>query len=1182
MRFHVLGPLTVAEGTDSLNLGGPKQRTVLAMLIAHAGRQVSADVIVEAVYGLDAEPRSRRTVQTYVSTLRRQLGDLIAKGTQGWLLEVDRADIDAAEFEDLNDSIKEVVPQDPAHAGEVLRRALSLWKGHPYSDIEAHGLLDGEITRLDELRVAATAARIDADLSVGRHADLIGEIEALLLENPYREKFRAQHMIALYRAGRQKEALRSYQEMRELLTEELGLDPTPLLQELEQQILVQAPVLGVPASTSDGMVSGEVESPTAAAIGVTQGAAPPSGIVTFLFTDIEGSTRLWEEHPGEMRRAVSRHEEVLSDEIACYNGIVFATRGDGVCAAFPSAKEAVSAALGGQLRLREVNWGRLGLSVRVAVHTGAVEFEGGNYLGPPLNRAARLLEAAHGGQVLLSLATEQLVRDELPAGTQLLDLGKHRLRDLVRPEEIFQLVHPDLPREFEPLRSLETFLHNLPVQLTSFVGREQELAEVDKLLRGARLVTLTGPGGSGKTRLALEAASRSLESFADGAWMTDLAAVDGPPVANAVARNLGIREQLDRPVLDTVIDFLRSQELLLILDNCEQSLAATGDLVGLLLRSAPDVKVLVTSRERLAIRGEVTYVVPPLAFPSIEERLPIEVLARYDAASLFRERAEVAQPGFRLTAQNASAVARICRVLDGMPLAIELAAARLRTLGVSQLSERLIDRFGLLVGGERDAPVRHRTLQGAIAWSYELLSESEQALLGRLTVFVGGFTLGAAEEVCGYEPIERSMVAVFLSSLVDKSLVGYNEVFDPDHRYRLLETIREYAHATLSDDALEVLRTRHASHFLLFAERAEGHREEPDWHDMVREEFDNLGACLDWFSEKQDAESAARVAGALWFFWYRQGRWRDAVDWFDRLLPAADALPPDLRAKVLHGAGSFALEHGDFDRAQELLTQELSIAKATGRPTWAILNNLGIVARHKGELERAARLFGKAATQRTDVGRPPWPGYYTNLGRVYTLQGHIGMAKAALQKAYDYGRSIGHLDTAPVHLAEILRWEGDLDAAHTLLMESLSQYRSHGAVLMQTWALLGLSQVALSRGQIEVAVRILREQSTLYQKVADYEIICATLATWAIVACRNRQFRRAAVLLGASETAQSKFPYAMTPTEVTELNEYADQVNEALTTQEAGRLRATGANMTLQESLRLALAEEPRDGLNLP
>src|SRR5579884_1061615 len=633
----------------------------------------------------------------------------------------------------------------------------------------------------------------------------------------------------------------------------------------------------------------------------------PEGTATFLFTDIEGSTRLWERAPEAMREALARHDALLREAVEAHRGHVFKTIGDAFCAVFAAAPDALVAALAAQRELAgmvvraasEVSGTaaeEMGLRVRMAVHAGTAQARDGDYFGPTLNRIARLLAVGHGGQVLLSQAACDLLGDALPSQAGLRDLGSHRLKDLQQPEHIYQLLHPDLPADFPPLRSLSPETTNLPVQLTSFIGREKEMEEIKRLLSRTRLLTLTGSGGCGKTRLAAQVGADLLADFADGVWLVELAAIADPAlVPQTVASTLGIREEPGQRLLETLQQHLKPKSLLLLLDNCEHLSAACAQLAETLLQACPNLRILASSREALGIAGELAYRVPSLSLPELP-RLPsaeaalVPALARCEATRLFVERAALSYPGFALTEQNAPAVAQVCVRLDGIPLAIELAAARIKVLSADQIAARLDDRFRLLTGGSRTALPRQQTLRALIDWSYDLLSEAERTLLRRLSVFAGGWTLEAAEAVCSADALH------LLTSLVDKSLAVYEEQAG-EARYRLLETVREYARDRLLESGeMEEVRERHFAFFLRMAEEIEPKLtglEQAAWLDRLEGEYDNLRAASGWaLSAAEGAQAGLRLAGALWRFWEIRGHIDEGRGRLKNALDRPDAREP--------------------------------------------------------------------------------------------------------------------------------------------------------------------------------------------------------------------------------------------------------------------------------------------------
>ena len=590
--------------------------------------------------------------------------------------------------------------------------------------------------------------------------------------------------------------------------------------------------------------------------------APPSRTITFLFTDIEGSSALWEQQPDGMQTALARHDALVRQAIEAHGGHVVKTTGDGFHAAFDTAHGAIGGVLAAQQALWAEPWLEIqphALRVRMALHSGEAVARAGDYFGQALNRAARLMSIGHGGQILVSLATAELVRDQTAPGTTLLDLGEHLLKDLNRPERVYQLTGPGLPTEFPALRSLSALPNNLPVQLTSFIGREKEMAEVRHLLDATHLLTLTGPGGTGKTRLALQTAADVLDSFADGVWLVELASLADPAlVTQTVAAALAVREQPGRALLDSLLDYLRAKKMLLLLDNCEHLIDACAQLAITLLSGCPNMKMLVSSREALGVAGETAYRVPSLALPD-PSQTTLETLAESESARLFVERAQAAQPRFTLTAHNLGAIVQITQRLDGIPLAIELAAARVKVLSAEQIADRLDDRFRLLTGGSRTALPRQQTLRALIDWSYDLLTEPERAAWRQLSVFAGGWTLEAAEAVIGGEALD------LLSHLADKSLVSVEER-DGAARYRLLETGRQYGRDKLLEAGESPpTRDRHLAHFLDWATQLE-----PDFYgrDMLRAlnqfgaELDNIRAALEW-AQEHDPEAALQLASSF-------------------------------------------------------------------------------------------------------------------------------------------------------------------------------------------------------------------------------------------------------------------------------------------------------------------------------
>jgi predicted ATPase/class 3 adenylate cyclase len=644
--------------------------------------------------------------------------------------------------------------------------------------------------------------------------------------------------------------------------------------------------------------------------------AAPSGTVTFLFTDLEGSTRLWEEQPEAMRDALQRHDELLTGAVDAHGGYLVKTTGDGIHAAFATADAAVAAAVAGQRSLLDEDWGETGpLKVRMGLHTGAAELREGDYYGPAVNRAARLMAAAHGGQIVLSNATEELVRDDLPPSVSLEDLGEHRLKDLGRTEHVFQVNAPGLPTLFAELQSLDAYRTNLPVQLTSFVGRDADVETVRELVEGHRIVTLTGPGGVGKTRLAISVAAESIDRFADGTWLVELASVEALPVVDVIAGVLGVEVAPARTIEDVLLDTLRSRSALLVIDNCEHVVTEVRRVVETILRDAPGVSILATSREGLRIGGEQLYSVPSLD--------------KNAAARLFVDRAKSVDPTIEADPARSPAIARVCRTLDGIPLAIELAAARVSMFSLDDLAKRVEQRFRLLTGG-RGRIERHQTLRAAIDWSYDLLTDDERIAFARLSVFAGGCTLEAAEAVLADDDLARDFVLDMLSSLIDKSLLMVDRS-RPETRYAMLQTVRQYGEERLvaSGDA-EAVRARHVAWCVQFA-RSAGRGmyspDEPVWLDRLEAEMDNLQVAVAWAVATDDADAAMRIGGAF----PRQAMARPLLGTGylaeqAMAVRGGDAHPA--RARVLAEAAYVAFLRTDDAAAEELLDRALAEMRA--------------------------------------------------------------------------------------------------------------------------------------------------------------------------------------------------------------------------------------------------------------
>jgi predicted ATPase/class 3 adenylate cyclase len=818
----------------------------------------------------------------------------------------------------------------------------------------------------------------------------------------------------------------------------------------------------------------------------------PTGTITFLFTDIEGSTRLWEQDREQMSAALAGHDALARATVEGQRGTIVKMTGDGVCAAFVDPTDALNATLILQRALADpTTTNGVALRVRCGLHAGIVERRDKDYFGPPVNRAARIMAAAHGGQVLLSQAVVDCVREILPAEISLRDLGNVRLKDLATPEHVYQLVHPDLRQEFPALRSLEATPNNLPQQVTSFVGRERAQAEVRQLMTTTRLVTLIGLGGLGKTRLSLQVGAEQLDDYPDGVWFVELAPLaDERLVAQVVASVLGVKEEAGRPVREALLNCVGNRQLLLILDNCEHLVHACAEIVKDLLQSGPRVKVLASSREPLRVRGETTYPLSTLSIPDPQQST-IAGLLQFEAVRLFADRAAAVRPGFQVTSENATAVAEICRHLDGIPLAIELAAARIRALPVETIAERLFDRFRLLTDGDTTALRRQQTLRACIDWSYDLLTEPERVLLRRLAVFAGGWTLGAAEAVGADGEVNASDVLNLLCHLVEKSLVEFDTECG---RYRFLETVRQYARERLDESSDgDQTRTRHLAFYVALTEEATPKLNGPEqgaWLARLDLERENLLSAHRWCdSAEEGAELGLRLISAAQVYWPRCGLvetgYRIAVTALAR--PGAD-LRTLLRSRALGVAGTLAFYMGRHRESQVLVEESL------------------VIARETGDKARVARLLAL-------------------LGIAYSVGGDRATARRYLEQSLVLlreGADQQQVAVALSALAEVRFAEGDLDAAEPLYEEALAHCREHGDSANIAVSLLNLAMVSIGRDSATRARAMVLEAHANIEKTGSKRSGRYMLGVLAGLAAYLGEWTRAARFYGAGEEQGKK------------------------------------------------------------
>jgi predicted ATPase/class 3 adenylate cyclase len=872
----------------------------------------------------------------------------------------------------------------------------------------------------------------------------------------------------------------------------------------------------------------------------------PSGTLTFLFTDIEGSTRLLQALGREgWQRVLEVHNRLLRTAIEGASGVEVGTEGDAFFAVFHVASAAVAAAVEAQRSLTEAPWpGGEPVRVRMGMHTGEGVVGGDDYVGIDVHRAARIAAAGHGGQVLLSKATSELVgADGLPDGVGLDDLGEHRLKDLAHTERIFQLAIEGLPVEFPPIRTLETPT-NLPIQRTSFVGRERDVARIKELLRGPGLLTLTGAGGSGKTRLALRTAGELLDAYPEGVFLVELAPITDPRlVPSAVAAAVGARAEGSRSVIEALRDQIRHREMLLVLDNFEQVLEA-APMVGDLLDTAPRLRVLVTSREPLHVAGEREFAVPPLEVPAAEGHGQPERISRYESVALFVQRAQAVDPTFRLTEENAPAVAEVCLRLEGLPLAIELAASRVKLLSPQAILERLERRLELLTGGPVDVPARQRTLREAIGWSYDLLDETERALFRRLSVFAGGWTLGAAEAVTNPQRELGGDILDLLGSLVDKSLLQRMPSSSEDARFRMLETIRAFGGEQLgAAGEAEATQDRQAAHFLEVAEAAEPHLrglEQKRWLDELELEHDNLRAALRRVIEAGHAVIGLRLIAALWRFWHLHSHLAEGRRWCEEVvaLPAASGRTRE-RARGLTALGGVAYWQEDVPAFRRAYEEALAIARELG--------------------DRAAEAEG-----------------VFNLSFAPALEGDIAGAVAMVEESRAMFEELGiHRGVADALwiLGIVARLEGDVPRSRALAEESLRLHREAGDRFGATVALYALGRTALAQGDLDISASSFLEALDTDEQVGNRTGMGVILDNLAAKASAEGRHLRALRLAGASE-AIKEAAGGQAPPPLIDIPDPREAAREVLGEAVVAAAWEEGRAMSLEQAVALA-REQP-------
>ena len=861
-------------------------------------------------------------------------------------------------------------------------------------------------------------------------------------------------------------------------------------------------------------------------------------VTTFLFTDIEGSTRLWEQDPGRMRPALERHDAIVREAVARHHGSLVKMTGDGAHAAFDEPLDAIEAALAVQLALADAA-SELGLAlgVRCGMHAGRHQRRDDDYFGAEVNRAARVMGAAYGGQVLLSAAVAAMVGTRLPRDVSLRDLGAVRLRDLGSPERIFELVHPRLRADFPALRSLEKTPNNLPHEVTSFVGREREVSQARTLLDGSRLLTVVGMGGIGKTRLTLHVAAEAMDDYPDGVWFVELAPLhDARDVAQAVAAVLGVKEEAGRPVVDAVARHASTRKMLFILDNCEHLLHGCAQLVRHVLAACPEVRILASSREPMHVAGEACFPLAALAVPDLRAPFELQVLAQNPAARLFIDRAIAAHPAFEVTPKVATAIAAICHRLDGIPLALELAAVRVRALSVYQIAERLTDRFKLLKGGDPTMLPRQQTLRALMEWSYDLLSEAERILLGQLSVFAGGWSIEAAEQICdcGSEDLVD-----LLARLVDKSLVARTL---HSERYYLLETVRQFAQERLDASGLKVsTRRRHLSFYASLAERAKIGLRGPDqgeWLARLDGERENVLAAHEYaYDDEAAAADGLRLVSGTKMYWINGGHLEPGLRVITEALARPGVQARDFaRCKGLFDAGQIHYVMRQFVEAVDRLSESLKIARELGSDAAiaTVLQPLGMATLGKGDVEGAKEILEEA----------------------------LGLAMKRGEKR--------ELAAASNALAQLLRVQQCPDEARLLLEQAVEFARQEGDGETTAIALLNLAMLAIQAGEQKPAAAFLLEVTKLGEATHSRRVGQSLLEVCGCLAASSGEWRFAGLLHAAARAHESATGLRRDPADEAFLSHWFERIGAALSSPETEPEAPPGRALSYEEAMQEA------------
>ncbi|MBS1519077.1 MAG: tetratricopeptide repeat protein [Bacteroidetes bacterium] len=967
----------------------------------------------------------------------------------------------------------------------------------------------------------------------------------------------------------------------------------------------------------------------------------PTGIVTFLFTDIEGSLRLSQEYPDKIHFALEKHNSILQNAIDFNNGLVFQITGDAFCSAFENADDAVKAAVDIQLNIVNERWDDAEIKIRIGIHSGKAEWNGKGFMGYiTLARTARVMSAAYGGQILISNDSYSLldmpVRFEdskisnnkidnpetLSLGNEkeieFRDLGERRLKDVYLPIRLYQVTFPGLREVFPPLNSLDARPNNLPVQLTSFIGREKEMKNLKDYLKLNRLVTLTSAGGSGKTRLALQTAADVIDNYENGVWFIDLAAVNDPLLLTATINEaLCIKEESKITAAETLADFLKEKEILLVLDNCEQIIHACAELTERLLSLCPKLKIIATSRESLNCRGEKSYRIPPLTMPDPDLCNTPEELAKYESVRLFIERALAVNPVFRVNNENASVLAEVCSQLDGIPLAIELAAARIKILTVEKIFERLDDRFRLLTGGKRTALPRQQTLRALIDWSYDLLTEEEKIFWSRLSVFSGGWTLEAAEDVCSDEMISKNEILDLLGNLTEKSVILYDE---SKNRYMMLESIKQYGVEKLTDRNGMFLR--HLNYFLEVSEKSEPELRSKNAKfrlTIIAADQNNFTSAIDWSVENGITDKGAIIAATLGEFWSSAGLYSTGIRLINRILQSSDTLAKPLKRKLLYWIGVFKWSQGDYEQAKKYSEESLAISKGIGdkkgidvalkslssiayyqsdyeqackyseeslsiskeigdkRGIAVSMNSLGNTFYYKGDYEQAKKYYKESLAFSKEAGDNKVIA--VSLNNLAYIANHLGdyeLARIYSEESRIYSKEIGDKNVIAVSLTNLgitASNQGDHDLAKKYYEESLAIRKEIGDKRGIAISMNSLGNVLYSQKDYEQAKKYYKESLIIYKAIGDKNGIADCMNNLGYVLSNQEDYVVAVKLFSASEKIRESTVSAFDKKDRTKKNETIAKLIKQLSEEEFSKFMEEGRNLTIEEAVAMIIEQ---------